>query len=507
MVELSKHREIFHNRRILLAYSLCAVLTAAITATLTPTTVNRAEGYTLGIPSANYGPYINISSRPCAGTAVTSEEQQILSNATSQFLHWKFPNGSWFYSTWGGSGCPQSRAIALASGINSQNPADYAYVDSGVAVDSTAIGAPAIIYTGPEFQNVSIQYGAYLMQTTQCVPVMTSNPVQCKTGGEVKVTNSVRNTSTGVYNGLGVYIQSSFNANDNYTTPPFVSRDPRTDAVMAKRMFANVTGEVGSITMVFGAVTDFKGTAYAADLAQAINDPNATSYETGNSTYVVTCIMNSQNAYNYRWVALQQRTTEKIKTSGYSFHLLGGDDCTPLNPTVSDVLFATAATANWNTVMENFGLDGYFSTINRAVGRNRGPPYAFSNSRNALEDVLGLIAAMVTANLNTTDGAVAADAIGPNGNGQAIIQATRLGNDNPWLLWLLFPPLSCATIIGLLLRKSCKHHWMPGGDASKGSSMKELPKFYAGESVSELFSIGRDAELQAYSMPLISGRD
>jgi hypothetical protein len=162
-----------------------------------------------------------------------------------------------------------------------------------VAVDSAAIGAPATIYTGPEFQNVSIQYGAYLMQTTQCVPVMTSNPVQCKTGGEVKVKNRT------------VYIQSSFNASDNYTTPPFINRDPRKDAVMANRMFANVTGEVGSITMVFGAVTDAIGdVAYAADLAQAINDPNATSYEMGNSTYVVTCIVNSQNAYNYRWVTL-----------------------------------------------------------------------------------------------------------------------------------------------------------------------------------------------------------
>jgi hypothetical protein len=71
--------------------------------------------------------------------------------------------------------------------------------------------------------------------------------------------------------------------------------------------------------------------------------------------------------------------------------------------------------------MENFGLDGYFFIISRAAGQNRGPLYAFSNSRNALENVLSLIAAIVTANLNTTDGAISADTIGPNKNGQAII--------------------------------------------------------------------------------------
>lgn len=507
VVGLSKVHEQLYHYRIFLAYGLCAALTTAITTALTPTTVNRTENYALRIPSANYGTFINETSHSCAGTAVTNATKHNLS-ASSEFLQWALPNGSWFYSTWEGSWCPQTQAIALASGINSRNPAEYAYVDSGVAVNSTAIGAPATIYTGQEFQNVSSEYGIFLQQTTQCVPVMTSNPVRCETGGKVEVvitSGNITTPDTTTVNGVALYLESLFDPNNNYTTQPFTSRDPRKDAVMAKRMFATGSpGEVGGIAMVFGALTDAQGeVTWAADLARAINDPDPNAGTAPHANYSVTCTMDTRNAYDYRWVTLQQRSTKETLASGYPFYLSGGDECTPLNPTISNILFATAATANWNLVMENFGLDGYFSTIHRAAGQNRAGPYAFPNSRNAMEDVLGLVSAMVTANLGIADGTVVADAVGTAGEGQVVIQATRLGNGSLYVLLLLVPPAYCAVALGLLLWKSYKNHWIPGGTAYRGLSRKQRPKFYAGESVGELLSIRRYNGFSAQDVPLL----
>jgi hypothetical protein len=65
------------------------------------------------------------------------------------------------------------------------NSDDPVYVESRVAVERTAIGASSTIFTGAAFGNVSSQYGQNLVSLSQCVPVMTSNPVQCQKSGNV----------------------------------------------------------------------------------------------------------------------------------------------------------------------------------------------------------------------------------------------------------------------------------------------------------------------------------
>lgn len=77
--------------------------------------------------------------------------------------------------------------MALAASINVINSDDHVYVDSGVAVERTAMGAPVTLYEGAALQDSSEHYGHALVRTTQCVPVMTSNPVRCQTGGETRI--------------------------------------------------------------------------------------------------------------------------------------------------------------------------------------------------------------------------------------------------------------------------------------------------------------------------------
>lgn len=62
---------------------------------------------------------------------------------------------------------------------------------------------------------------------------------------------------------------------------------------MAKQMFATVSlGEIGSVVMVFGAVTDDQGdVAYAAYLAEAVNDPDPNAAKAPKANYSVTCTM------------------------------------------------------------------------------------------------------------------------------------------------------------------------------------------------------------------------
>jgi len=64
-------------------------------------------------------------------------------------------------------------------------------------------------------------------------------------------------------------------------------------------------------------------------------------------------------------------------------------------------LIATAAAANRYPLVQNVGIYGLFDLIGQIAGF-RGPPYAFNNSPNALSDVLGLTAAIVSSRLNST---------------------------------------------------------------------------------------------------------
>jgi hypothetical protein len=95
--------------------------------------------------------------------------------------------------------------------------------------------------------------------------------------------------------------------------------------------------------------------------------------------------------------------------------------------------------------MQNEGLDGLFDLIGQLAGF-RGPPYAFNNFVNALEDVLGLTAAIASSRLNST--------LQLPVNGSAYITAARVGSGSDFALAFVLPSFACCGIIVYLLSTS-----------------------------------------------------
>lgn len=467
------------NSKFLSVYLVCGLITTAIVTALTPTIVNRIVPYHPMIPDANYGAYLNGNNHSCVGMADSNF------NLTTPYI-WGLNNGSIFYGSADLGYCPPAKAMALSTGINTRNPDDYVYVDSGVAVQKTAIGAPAAVYKSLVLQNLYTDYGLSLVNTTQCVPVMQSNPVQCRPAGTLKVLSDNR-----------LYAKSADGMCHNNVSYP---RNFTRDSVMNNFMCANyknATSEsIGLATIFFGALNDpTGGHSFAVDLAGTMNDPNETA-RLPRSTYAVTCTVNPRKSFVYRTVTLDLQAIKKRTYSGYAYYLSGGDPCTPVHETISNVLFATAATANHNLVMEGAGVDYYFSAIHNVAGLNRPAPYAFSNSRNALEDILGLVAALAVSSLQTSGpgygGNVTADAReGHGGSAYAVAEAARLGTDKLEALLLLIPPFGSFLILGWLFIKNLHQDQGPGAREYKNLLKDERPQLYVAESLSELMRLGR----------------
>jgi len=215
----------------------------------------------------------------------------------------------------------------------------------------------------------------------------------------------------------------------------FLGFDPRTENTMGKGMCTH--GAVGQGTIVFGATY-----GYITWLAESM-DVNISSTKPG-QTWAVTCAVDTTNVFEYRMVSL---TFQNFNVSGstYSRILTGGEPCVPEISIFGDELFATAATANWYPLFQNAGVDGLFDLIGQLVGF-RGPPYSFSNSANALEDVLGLTSAIVSSRLNST--------LQVSVNGTAYLTAARVGSGDISALVFILPPLACCILLAYLLSTS-----------------------------------------------------
>jgi hypothetical protein len=265
-------------------------------------------------------------------------------------------------------------------------------------------------------------HGSNAVNTSQCVPVMRRNPISCHVGGSVVAGSAYNLTVTSDDHLCSVEVY-------------FLGFDPRTDNTMGKGMCAH--GAVGQGTIVFGATY-----SYITWLAESM-DVNISTTHPGD-TWAVSCSVDTTDVFEYRAVTLSFQNVN-ISGSTYSRLLSGGEACTPEVSILGDELFATAAAANWYPLMQNEGLDGLFDLIGQLAGF-RGPPYAFNNSVNALEDVLGLTAAIVSSRLNST--------LQLPVNGSAYITAARVGSGNDFALAFVLPSFACCVIIVYLLSTS-----------------------------------------------------
>lgn len=407
---ISSLREKARNLPIEFIYLLAGLITTAIVTSFTPSLTVRLFPYSPTIP---FGP------SPCAGVNL----------ADSRDYSWTLANGSSFFIPANAGGCPTRQAVTLAGNINIINPAAFAYADDGVAVHSTAIGTPVSVYsaqkeTSPRLNDLLGVYGSSVVSTTQCVPVMIKNPISCHRGGAIVVDSSTEATAI-ADDGMCTYTEQFW-------------LSPEDNNIMVMKMCTH--GNVGQGTIVLGAIRRF-----AYWLAMSVGDiANSNS-----STYTVTCSVDTSDVYEYRMVTLGLQNPN-ISESSYSRSLIGQETCDPDVSTINDVLIATSAAANWQLLDQSAGVDGWFDSIAQLTFENsvestgipRQPPWAFNNSMNALEDVLGLTAALVASRLNSSTIAI---------NGSTFVTATRVGSGDKFGLVFLIPPATASIVLLFLI--------------------------------------------------------
>lgn len=477
---------------ILLSYLPCALLMTAIVTTFTPTMSQRHVSYSPKITGPTYPFTLTGDTPACAGLA-----PKALPGPRHAFS-WPLSNGSFFFGSYYGKDCAPTTALQHIPNINTASPDLYAYVDSGVAVHRTALGASAHLFRGPAVHYLDSVYNGRLRKTTQCVPVMVSNPVRCDKGGATLTRGRLPGH-------LVLRLDEDTDGIYNHTAN--LARDFDRDSGMANYLWANFTendqpGNGGFVLSAYDAVVSDE-VGFGRELARTIRDPDADAVTNPNSTYVVTCRINARDSFEYRRVTLAVQGGLTSENDGndeaddtgvlatrinYNRILYGGDRCDPANETISYLHNVAAFTAHYKLSTDNFGLDGFFETVHRIAGGIRGPPYAFNNSRNGLEDALGVVSAIGVSNMIVSEeGSVVADAVDQKAT--AVIFVRQLGYGNLIVLLLVLPPLAALLTILYLYWMSFRVQHQPGGGVVTGGA-GDGAAVYAAESLHQLVDLG-----------------
>jgi hypothetical protein len=231
--------------------------------------------------------------------------------------------------------------------------------------------------------------------------------------------------------------------------------DPRVNPTMANDMCAGRS--VGQATAVFSATG-----RYAAMLALDMGDTTTFPWisnitqmnsEDNDARYAVTCTIDTRDVYEFRKVTLSLQTSSEVALQW----LLAGekercDTAAALFPDDFTGQAAVTALSNVHAVLENQGVNGWIDSIHRSSNDGSDPnhpaprkAFAFPSSKNGLEDVLGVSAAMVGAYMNSSRVVLPASAVLTN---------TRVGNGNPLTLIYTLPPIFAAILLGYLLWKT-----------------------------------------------------
>ena len=305
---------------------------------------------------------------------------------------------------------------------------------------------------------------------------MRQNPIQCRPGGTLVINSEHRLTATSA----GGLCSSTFQY-------PLLNNLSQSNAMLNFMCPAKGSSSIGKGTIV---LSDTYG--YAKWLGSAINDAGVPLDPSPGYTYTVTCSVDTSNVFSYHNVTLGFQGLGNSSQSSYARFLSGSSKtCIPRYPTISNILFATAAGANWQLLNENQGLDGWFDSLSGIAGLWRQSTWAFNNSANGLEDALGLISALVVSRVNTSGSLVSATSqiegdASVLGGASALIKATRLGNGSLAALLLIIPPVICTGILAYLMIMGC------GFCSSK--SINKFPNAttpHYSKSIRELVELGR----------------
>lgn len=282
---------------------------------------------------------------------------------------------------------------------------ETAYVMGGVTIGDGASGTPSGLTTGLDYSFGIFQDGeaqsmaaSSLEWATQCLPVVSSNPVQCVEGGTVGFDGAHLVVT---YNECSVsrYGYTSLN-----TFNTFVS--------------GACTGglEMGKATVLLGAIND---TAWY--LASAMGVHPEPDYFT--SHYSVVCTIDIEPSISFAELNLSRVGNSNYGSSysagwkgdeGGPFQVAANTDnaaCTPLSPsgdalTIDDILTATmlvtGSAASLPFLTTNPVYSGWFETwlaqeyqvLTLSYYFWNMPNYTWSNSHNYVADTLGLASAI-----------------------------------------------------------------------------------------------------------------
>ncbi|KAK3380810.1 hypothetical protein B0H63DRAFT_434140 [Podospora didyma] len=526
---------------IFLRYMAVGLLTASIVTTFSPRAATRYIAYDLQIASAGYPVFAG----PLVPPAETECADMFGPNITASGIHatgasWYMNNGSRFFGVYRGKEwCPAITALTLVDGINSASPEQYAYVDvaSGIAVHQSAMGASRNIFTNPNLSRMQSQYGSSLLSTTQCVPVMKSNPIRCDRDPALRL-EVVDDTHLRL---LGILANTSQDYVVQYNRS-LTFDNVMLNAVSPIQEDAYLTTEyIGQAAVVFsgynGYPYDNATLSHAHDLARIMGDSNPEEGFAPNSSYIVSCWINPQPVFEHRLVTLQFNrppskhadtttiTNDTDTNTGltYTRSLVGTEKCAPATEnTVGFPQFVAAALPLWRLTNENAKVDGYFSTVNSIAWTQRGgklpitPPFAFPNSRNALEDALGVVAALGVSTIQVTESnGVVPQALSVEGRGNvtgmdampsAAISVSGFSSTPLILVLVLIPPVFTFLVLAHLFWCSFRVAWTPGagllnkdkdqedgtfryGDEKEGSK-KNSDQMFIAESARALMALG-----------------
>ncbi|KAK4221723.1 hypothetical protein QBC38DRAFT_491523 [Podospora fimiseda] len=411
---------------IFATYFLIGLITAAMVTSLSPTISSRTTHY----PQAIFNGRSLLTENTGNCDYILPVENATRVN--DQEYWWDLNNGSALWMPANIGACPTRYAQLLIGNINGLDAESFAYADNGVAVHRSAIGAPITIYSphpgfAPGLNSTLAKYRSHALTTKQCVPVMRRNPIFCRTGGTVTLTNNTFKIVSD--DGLCTF------------TRRFSSRNPREKQTMVKHMCPH--SEVGQGTIVIAA-----SGGYAHWLAVGINDVvNAppTNIPVYKAIYSISCTVDARDVYEHKMVQLDLRASDgRDGGARYTRFLSSGERCQ--GPEMSMSRLATVAAANWQTLFQNDGTDGWFDLVWEATGGHYGRKegFGFGDSTNALEDVLGLVTAMVGARFNGSERYVIDTVVE--------IEATRVGSGSLLvLLWVLAPLFAAGVIVTLLV--------------------------------------------------------
>lgn len=376
-------------------------------------------------------------------------------NSSSSMFAWTLANGSTLAVNQNASEIwecePRTAKTVLLDPMRNSLASSYAYIIGGVPVDYNAVG----VAVGWQYDltttfgvNLWLSQQSRLQWSQNCVPVLSTNPVQCQAIGNLTVSP---NLITVEANGCNV-------------STPIYAVDPTTQGATAAGACTE-DHEVGTATIVIGSVN-----SHATKLARSLNGDAWNINQTVDS-YVVACTVDIAPS-----ISFQQVRYETINSSDYAsldgtasqYRIVGYSDqvCEPYaseytinnlsiisSPSrigasrlLTDTALATAAGASWPLLIEGRYSDGSLETLFDAFDWENGW-LTFNNSRNSIEDTLGLVSGIALGFFwgftFNADLSVA--------NGVSEFIGVRVGPGKGWAIVYTLPSLFAATVLCILI--------------------------------------------------------